>query len=97
MWRPNYLENVAKKANAPILVTNRVGTSWGEKCEGGCCVYSKEGKLLGKWSAIGRSSYQNSRLFAGGAGIAMGNAMSKALGKLPWRAIALGRQKPPGK
>ena len=46
MWRPNYLENVAKKANAPILVTNRVGTSWGEKCEGGCCVYSKEGKLL---------------------------------------------------
>ena len=59
--------------------------------------YSKEGKLLGKWSAIGRSSYQNSRLFAGGAGIAMGNAMSKALGKLPWRAIALGRQKPPGK
>ncbi len=46
MWRPNYLENVAKKANAPIFVTNRVGTSWGEECEGGSCVYSKEGKLL---------------------------------------------------
>jgi hypothetical protein len=59
--------------------------------------YSKEGKLLGKWNAIGRASYLDSRLFAGGAGIAMGNALSKALGKLPWRSIALGLRQAPAK
>ncbi len=59
--------------------------------------YSKEGKFFGKWNAIGRGSYQDSRLFAGGAGIAMGNAISTALGKLPWRSIALGRIQPPAK
>ncbi len=41
-----YWGGVAKKAGAPLLITNRVGSSWGEKCEGGCHVYSKEGKLL---------------------------------------------------
>jgi hypothetical protein len=59
--------------------------------------YSKAGNLLGKWIAVGRGSYQDSRLFAGGAGIAMGNALSKALGKLPWRSIALGRRQAPAK
>lgn len=46
MWRPNYLSNIAKKINIPILVTNKVGTSWGEKCEGGSSVYSKNGSLI---------------------------------------------------
>jgi predicted amidohydrolase len=46
MWRPNYLQNVAKQIGIPILVTNRVGTSWGEKCEGSCSVYAKNGDLI---------------------------------------------------
>ncbi len=46
MWKPNYLQNLAKQIGIPILVTNRVGTSWGEKCEGGCSVYTKNGDLV---------------------------------------------------
>ncbi|MFC1697641.1 carbon-nitrogen hydrolase family protein [Nanoarchaeota archaeon] len=46
MWRPNYLQNLAKQIEIPILVTNRVGKSWGEECEGGCSVYSSNGELL---------------------------------------------------
>ncbi len=46
MWRSNYLQNIAKQIEIPILVTNRVGTSWGEKCEGGCSAYSKKGELI---------------------------------------------------
>ncbi len=41
-----YWGNIARKFNAHLLITNRVGNSWGEKCEGGCFVFSKEGKLL---------------------------------------------------
>jgi predicted amidohydrolase len=46
MWRQNYLQNLAKQIEIPILVTNRVGISWGEKCEGGCSAYSKDGSLI---------------------------------------------------
>lgn len=47
IWRgADYWGNIAKKIDAPILITNRVGTSWGEKCDGGCSVYSKTGELL---------------------------------------------------
>ena len=73
------------------LETTLVKQNWLASAELRAERYSKEGKLLGKWNAIGRSSYQDSRLFAGGAGIAMGSALSDALGKLPWRSIALGR------
>jgi len=41
-----YWGDIAKKANAPLLITNRVGSSWGEKCQGGCYVFSKKGELL---------------------------------------------------
>lgn len=54
MWRPNYLQNIAKQIEIPILVTNRVGTSWGEKCEGGCSVYSKTGELLAEANRNGK-------------------------------------------
>ncbi|MEK6963792.1 MAG: carbon-nitrogen hydrolase family protein [Nanoarchaeota archaeon] len=47
LWQPQeYWEKIAKAMEAPLLVTNRVGISWGEHCVGGSCVYSKEGKLL---------------------------------------------------
>lgn len=48
MWRPGYLQNIAKQIEIPILVTNRVGISWGEKCEGGCSAYNKIGDLIVK-------------------------------------------------
>jgi len=41
-----YWTGIAKKAQAPLLVTNRVGISWGERCEGGCFVISKDGEVL---------------------------------------------------
>lgn len=46
-WRPKeYWANIAKECNSPLLITNRVGTSWGRDCVGGCSVYSKKGELL---------------------------------------------------
>ncbi len=53
--------------------------------------YGKRGRLLGKWEAIGRGAHPDSRLFAAGAGLAMGKALSQALNKLPWDQIASGR------
>lgn len=55
IWRPNeYWGNIAKSCGAPLLITNRVGTSWGEKCDGGCSVYSKTGKLLAEANKDGK-------------------------------------------
>ncbi len=55
IWRPNeYWANIAKSCGAPLLITNRVGTSWGEKCEGGCSVYSKDGELLARANEDGK-------------------------------------------
>jgi predicted amidohydrolase len=55
IWRPNeYWGDIAKSCCAPLLITNRVGTSWGEKCEGGCSVYSKTGKLLAEANKDGK-------------------------------------------
>src|SRR3989338_1448161 len=49
IWRSNeYWASIAKSCGTPLLITNRVGTSWGEKCEGGCSVYSKDGELLAR-------------------------------------------------
>ncbi len=53
--------------------------------------YGKTGRLLGKWETIGRGAHPNSRLFAAGAGLAMGKALSQALNKLPWDQIASDR------
>ncbi len=53
--------------------------------------YTKDKRLVGRWEVVGRGSHQDSRLFAGGAGVAMGKAISQALNKLPWRSIAATR------
>ncbi len=53
--------------------------------------YGKGGRLIGKWEAIGRGAHPDSRLFAAGAGLAMGKALSQALNKLPWGQIASDR------
>lgn len=53
--------------------------------------YSKQGRAIGKWEVIGRGSHPDSRLAAGGAGLAMGKAISRALNKLPWQAIGAKR------
>jgi len=55
IWRPNeYWSNIAKSCNAPLLITNRVGISWGEECEGGCSVYSKKGEQLAEANKKGK-------------------------------------------
>jgi len=41
-----YFGGRAKTIGAPMLVTNRVGASWGADCTGGCGVYSADGKAL---------------------------------------------------
>jgi hypothetical protein len=53
--------------------------------------YDRNSQLTGKWEAIGRGIHQDSRLFAGGAGLAMGKAISQALNKLPWQQIGSSR------
>ena len=54
MWRPNCRENLAKDLGIPLLITNRVGSSWGEKCVGGCSVYSTSGEILAKANEEGK-------------------------------------------
>ena len=55
IWQPpEYWAKIAKATEALLLITNRVGTSWGEHCEGGCAVYSKEGKLLAAANTDGK-------------------------------------------
>ncbi len=36
----------ARKIGAPMLVTNRVGDSWGKNCQGGCAAFAPDGSLL---------------------------------------------------
>jgi hypothetical protein len=50
--------------------------------------YSKSGRLVREWKAIGRGTHPDSRVSAGGAGLAMGKAISQALDKFPWNEIA---------
>ena len=55
LWQPSeYWAAIAKAIEAPLLITNRVGTSWGEFCVGGSSVYSKEGKLLASANQEGK-------------------------------------------
>lgn len=55
MWRHHeYWAEIAKAIKAPLLITNRVGISWGERCEGGSSVYSKEGKRLAQANQEGK-------------------------------------------
>jgi len=56
--------------------------------------YTKSGRLVRKWKAIGRGAHTDSRLGAGGAGLAMGKAISQALDNLPWKDIISGRPIP---
>lgn len=42
----SYWSDIAQQIGAPLLITNRVGNSWGEECEGGSSFYSKEGELV---------------------------------------------------
>ncbi len=55
MRRPNeYWAKIAKDYNAMLFITNRVGSSWGEKCEGGCYVISKTGEVLAESNVNGK-------------------------------------------
>lgn len=51
----------------------------------------RDGKPLGRWESVGRGAYNDSRVRAGGAGLALGAAIGDALDRLPWSAIASGR------
>jgi predicted amidohydrolase len=48
------LGQLAKMFGAPLLVSNRVGISWFEKCEGGCVVYGSHGEVLAKANCEGK-------------------------------------------
>lgn len=49
------------------------------------------GKLAGRWEAVGRGSYDDTRIMAGAAGLAMGRAIAEALDRVPWGRIGHGR------
>ncbi len=49
------------------------------------------GRVLGRWETIGRGAHQDSRIFAGASGLAMGKAIGEALNRLPWADIAEAR------
>ena len=42
------IDELAKTVSAPVLVTNRTGSSWGHDCRGGCAVYAATGEALAK-------------------------------------------------
>jgi predicted amidohydrolase len=44
----------AARIGAPMLVTNRVGDSWGHDCAGGCVVYGPDGSVLDQANRNGR-------------------------------------------
>jgi hypothetical protein len=40
-------DGLARRINAPLLITNRVGISWiAPPTEGGCIIYSAKGEVL---------------------------------------------------
>ena len=43
-----------RQIRAPVLVTNRTGSSWGHGCQGGCVIYSADGEVLAKANREGR-------------------------------------------
>lgn len=54
-WRPEeYWIEIVNKINKPILITNRVGESWGFSSPGGAMVFNKYGKLIKKANLEGR-------------------------------------------
>lgn len=48
------LASIPRQIGAPLLVTNRTGTSWGHGCEGGCVIYSADGAVLARANREGR-------------------------------------------
>ena len=63
VFYPNNRENLpdlevfaerAKRINAPMLVTNRVGKSWVYDCRGGCVAYDRDGTIIGRANREGR-------------------------------------------
>lgn len=48
-WRPEeYWIEIVKKINKPLLITNRIGESWGYSSPGGAMVFNKNGLLIKK-------------------------------------------------
>ena len=44
----------ARRIGAPVLVTNRIGKSWGHDCVGGCAVFGADGAVLARANREGR-------------------------------------------
>lgn len=54
-WRPDeYWANIAQTVNAPLLITNRVGESWGFSSLGGSSVFSANSKCLARANMAGK-------------------------------------------
>ena len=47
------------------------------------------GKVAGRWESAGRGAYDDNRIMAGAAGLAMGQAIAEAMDRLPWGQLSL--------
>ena len=52
------------------------------------------GRPMGLWEAIGRGAHDDTRIMAGAAGLAMGQAIGEALDRIPWVQIGHARPSP---
>lgn len=48
----------------------------------------RTGRAAGRWESIGRGAQADTRIMAGAAGLAMGQAIAEALDRLPWAEVA---------
>ena len=56
--RPDeYWGGIAQKVNTPLLITNRVGESWGFSSLGGAAAYDHDGVLIAKANTEGREEF----------------------------------------
>jgi len=53
-WSDEYWQAIVTKIGAPLLITNRVGESWGYSSRGGVAVYNSHGILIKRANLDGR-------------------------------------------
>ncbi len=70
-----------------LLESRSVALNWLAGASIQAVLHSKGGAILGRWQGNGRGSHPDSRIRAGAAGLAMGQAISQALSRLPWGTI----------
>ena len=51
---PETFAHIARRAGAPVVLTNRSGMSWQYACNGGSCVLAADGTTLARANRVGR-------------------------------------------